>query len=70
MTHFVDTTLVVEEQWSRRQDSWNQYIVFDVARCTTLKVIEEFGERLRFRLHNTQEYLKEVEEYLKHSRNR
>ena len=37
---------------------------FDSARCVAWKAIEELGERLRIRLHNTQEYLKELEEEL------
>ena len=37
---------------------------FDAAQSVAWKAIEELGKRIGFRLHNTQGYLKEVEEEL------
>ena len=37
---------------------------FDSARCAAWRAIEELGERLRYRLHNTQKDLKEAEKEL------
>lgn len=37
---------------------------FDSGRCAAWEAIGRLRERLRFRLHNTQKYLKEVEEEL------
>ena len=50
----------------------NQYELhtsfFDSARIAAWEAIKELGERLKYRLHNTQKNLKEVEEELEHSR--
>ena len=37
---------------------------FDSARCVAWKAIVELGERLRWRLHNTQQDLREIKEDL------
>ena len=38
---------------------------FDSARCAAWNAIEELGERLKWRLHNTQKNLKEANEEMK-----